>query len=73
MHRQRKNSPAVACCRCHRDGDVDYFCQKNLCLPSGYDVSQAVRIAEAIDDDDEHSYVFNEEEEEGENQVIQEP
>ena len=25
---------------CHRSGDQDYYCQKNLCLPEGYEISQ---------------------------------
>ena len=33
--------------RCHRDSSGnDYFCQKNLCLPPKYEVTEALRLAQ---------------------------
>ena len=33
---------------CHRQSGQDYYCQKNLCLPEGYNINEAVRIAESL-------------------------
>jgi len=36
---------------CHRDtSGNDYFCQKNLCLPPKYEVTEALRLAQAAEE-----------------------
>ncbi|TRY70360.1 hypothetical protein TCAL_01165 [Tigriopus californicus] len=46
---------------CHNNGREDFYCQKNLCLPEGYEVNDAVRSAQLAMESDLENVVIDDE------------